>query len=239
VDSYLPKFEVASIKPNPNGGIAGFFGYPGGKVRVGFSTVEMLMSYAFEVQPFQIAGAPSWVQNDHYDIVGIPPASSESSKANPPSPKFPLSHEQRQMLQALLMDRFQLKFHRETRTGPVYVLVKRGSTLKLQPAKNNNESPWVGSNIGGAINGDGIAGKNISMPLLCLRLSRYLQRSVLDETGLQGAFDFKYEYVNSDPNEDIVASIFTSVQEIGLKLKADKGPVETIVIDHIERPSPD
>ena len=77
------------------------------------------------------------------------------------------------------------------------------------------------------------------MPQLAARLSRHLQRPVLDETGLIGSFDFKFDYSHDDPKseEDFIASIVASVQGIGLRLKSDKGPVETIVIDHVEKPS--
>ena len=77
--------------------------------------------------------------------------------------------------------------------------MKGSGKLKLHPAKDKSGFPRVGSNIGGALNGDGIAGKNVSMPLLAIRLSRYLQRPVLDETGLKEAFDFEYDYNNGDP----------------------------------------
>jgi uncharacterized protein (TIGR03435 family) len=234
-----PAFEVTSVKPSnlKLGGAIGIFTYPGGKVMGGFCTFDMLMMYAFDMQPFQISGGPDWVHSERYDIVGLPPASSKSSTADPPSPKSPLNEEQRQMLQALLIDRFQLKFHRENRIGPVYLLVKSGAKLKLRPAKDKDDYPWAGSNGGGAISGDGIAGKNISMPLLATRLSRYLDHPVLDQTGLKGSFDFEYVYTSDDSNEDLVTSILTSVQGIGLKLKPAKGPVETVVIDHVESPS--
>jgi uncharacterized protein (TIGR03435 family) len=230
----LPEFEVASIRPNPNGGIAGIYAYPGGRIRCAFCTLEMLMIYAFDVQPYQVTGGPGWIHREGYTLAAQPPASSESSKANPPSPQSPLTGEQRQMLQALLIDRFQLKFHRESRIGTVYVPTKGGGKLNLQSPKNKNDLPSVWTN-------GGLFGKNASMPLLALRLSRNLQRPVLDETGLNGAFDFKYEYSDEDSNQnydDFVASILTSVQGLGLKLGAAKGPVETIVIDHLERPSP-
>jgi uncharacterized protein (TIGR03435 family) len=235
----LPEFEVVSIRLNPEPGIRGFITYPGGKIMCEFCTLKMLMMDAFDIQPFQILGGPSWSQTDGYNIIAIPPSVSQSSKFNPPSPKSPLIEEQRQMLQALLRDRFQLRFHRENRTGPVYVLAKGNGKLRLQPAKDRNAFPWVGNTIGGAINGDGIAGKNISMPLLATRLSRYFRRPVVDETGLKGVFDFQYDYYHGDEksDEDLDASIITSLQEIGLKIKAAKGPVETIVIDHVERPS--
>ena len=144
------------------------------------------------------------------------------------------------MLQALLADRFQLKYHREIKEGPVYVLLKGNNKLQLQDPKNKDDFPWVGnSNGGGAIFGNGIAGMNISMPLLATRLSRYMGRPVLDQTGLEGSFDFKFEYPlpSDDQRPDVITSIITSIQGIGLKLQAAKGPVETIVIDQAEKPS--
>jgi uncharacterized protein (TIGR03435 family) len=196
--------------------------------------------FAFDVQPYQVAGGPGWIHEAAFSIDAEPPASSESARLNPPSPYSPLSEEQRLMLRALLIDRFQLKFHRENRTGQVYVLAKGSGALNLQPPKDVNGDPWVGSNAGGGLNGDGIAGQNISMPLLAVRLGRYLEHPVLDETGLKGSFDFKFQIPDYDQNQDaqdFVGSILTSLKGIGLNLKSTKGPVETIVIDHVEGPS--
>jgi uncharacterized protein (TIGR03435 family) len=151
--------------------------------------------------------------------------------------KSPFNEEQRRMLQALLRDRFQLGFHRTSSIGPVYVLLKGTGKLNMQPAKDQRESPWVGSKQGGVISGDGIEGKNISIPLLSSRLSRFLKCPVLDETGLDGSFDFQYDYVGDDSSDNYVASILTSVQGIGLKLKAGKGPIDTIIIDDAQKPS--
>ncbi|SPF38684.1 conserved exported hypothetical protein [Candidatus Sulfopaludibacter sp. SbA4] len=233
-----PAFEVASLKPaNPQDSVIGLFTYPGGRITVTLYTLEMLLEEAFDIQAFQLSGGPRWMHDDRYDIVAKPPASSKSGKANPPYPKAPPNDEQRQMLQTLLVDRFQLKFHRETREGPVYLLLKGNNQLNLQDARNKDDYPWAGSLGGGAISGNGIAGTNISMPLLATRLSRYLERPVLDQTGLKGSFDFKVAYQSDDPHPDIVSSILTSVQGLGLKLEAARGPVETIVIDHAEKPS--
>ena len=177
------------------------------------------------------------MNEDPFDIEAKPPASSKSSKANPANPKTPLNEEQRQMLQSLLADRFQLRFHRETREGPVYLLVRGNRELKLREPKNKDEYSWAGSVAGGAISGDGLAGINISMAQLAARLSGYMGRPVLDQTGLQGSFDFKYEYLSDNPDYvHVIPSILTSIEGIGLKLKASTGPVETIVIDHTERP---
>ncbi len=72
---------------------------------------------------------------------------------------------------------------------------------------------------------------------LAARLSSYMGRPVLDQTGVNGSFDFKYDQVSDDPHPDVAAWIITSLQALGLKLEASKGPVDTIVIDHAEKPS--
>ena len=75
------------------------------------------------------------------------------------------------------------------------------------------------------------------MPDLAWRLSRYVQRPVLDKTGLSGSFDFLVPYPSEDPRPDVISMILTTVQGLGLKLESSRGPVETIVIDHAEKPS--
>jgi uncharacterized protein (TIGR03435 family) len=213
------------------------FTYPGGKVAAGLCTLKMLVMFAFDVQEYQISGGPGWINDDRFDITAVPPSSSQASKLNPPSPKVPPNDEQRQMLTTLLIDRFQLKFHRTNQTGPVYALERNKGKLKLEDSKNKDQSPWVGSVGRGAINGDGLAGANISMPQLAARLSRYLERPVVDRTGLNGSYDFTYPYSEADTDRDVVSCIFTSLKGLGLSLKPAKGPVEKVVIDHVERPT--
>jgi uncharacterized protein (TIGR03435 family) len=236
--SGLPAFEVASVKPSdPHQRFFEMLTWPGGRITVTMYTLKQLMEEAFSVQPFQISGGPHWIDEDRYDLEARPPASSKSSKANPPFSKLPPNDEQRQMLQTLLADRFQLKYHVETKEGLVYLLVKAKKELKLQSAKNKDDYPWAGSAGGGVPFAHGIRGENISMAQLATRLSGPLGHLVLDQTGIEGSFDFMVEYASDDPNSDVIASILTSIQALGLKLESSKGPVETIVIDHAEKPS--
>ena len=226
-----PAFEVASVKEaTPRDRIIGIYTYAGGRITASLYTLQMLIEEAFDVQPFQVSGGPHWMQVERYDLEAKPPQSSLSAKANPPYPKAPLNAEQRQMLVALLAERFQLKFHRETREGPVYLLVQSGKPLTLDKAKDPNAFPWAGA-------ANGIAGTNITMPQFATRLSGFLKRQVMDRTGLEGAFDFKFELHAADPQPDMISSIFESLQGIGLKLEASRGPVQSIVIDHAEKPS--
>jgi uncharacterized protein (TIGR03435 family) len=230
-----PAFEVASVKPwDPPGGrgeINGFYTYPGGRIVCNGCTLEYLIMQAFDVQSFQIAGGPGWMKIDRFGIEARPPASSKSSKSRPALAKLPPNEEQRQMVQT------QLKFRQETKEGSVYALTKGSKALKLQEAKDQNDYPWAGGLGGGLPSGDGLAGTNISMPQLVKRMSDWLGRPVLDETGLTGSFDFRFEYHSEDPHPDVISSIITSFQGLGLKLESSKGPVETIVIDHAEKPS--
>jgi uncharacterized protein (TIGR03435 family) len=238
-NSDLPHFEIVSIKRSKMAGVIGIFNLPGGKVEATLSSVQALIMAAYNVQGFQILGGPRWISTEWYDVIAIPPEDSKSRKENPPSPKIPINEEQQKMLQALLRDRFQLRIHLEQKTGSVYLLLKGKNGGRLRQSKDEQGAPWVGSNEGGMISGDGIAGRNISIGLLASRLSRYLERPVYDQTGLKGSFDFNYSYTGDvKTREDLISSIFTSVDGIGLKLKADKGPVEYLVIDHVERPSP-
>lgn len=233
-----PAFEVASIKPSPPAGMLGYLTYPGGRVRCGHCTLEMLITYAFDIQQFQISGGPDWIHTERYELDARVPSSSESSKANPSVPNAPMTTEQRAMLATLLKDRFQLRFHRETGNAPVYFLMKGSKPLKLTPAKTIRDFPWVGSPHNGDVRGDGVAGISVTMPILAFKLSRYMGRPVVDRTGIEGYFDFQYDYVSDDPHPNVISTIVTSVDELGLKLKSGKGPVERILIDQGEKPSP-
>jgi len=243
-DAKLPQFDVATIKPFGKRGIAGVLTYPGGRVVAGHMNLRMLLMFACDVQPFQVAGGPPWIDSDYFNIEAKPPDSSPSARLNPPNPKLPMSDEQRQMLLALLIERFQLKFHVESREGPVYLLQRGTGDPKLDPPKDPNTFPWVGGLEGGAITwGTGVAGQNISMPLLAERLSPYFKRPVIDKTGITGSFDFKFRTNDLDPTvpvtgDDVISSIFASIRGIGLKLVPAKAPITTIVVDHAEPPSP-
>ncbi len=236
-----PTFEVATVKPadlmaRDRLGI-GLFTYPGGRIVANKCPLDYLIEQAFDLQRFQIAGAPGWAHADLFNIEAKPPASSKSSESNPNNPKLPPNQEQRQMLQALLVDRFHLKYTIETREGPVYLLVKTNREPKLTGPKDENAYPWAGSVGGGAISGDGLAGTNITMAQLAGRLSPYMGRPVIDRTGLAAAYDFKFEYHGDDRTNDLISTILTSVQALGLKLETGKGPVKTLVIQSVEKPA--
>lgn len=233
----VPAFEVVSVKPWASREVNGMYTYAGGRIECHGCTLQYLMMNAFDIQPFQLSGGPGWADVERYEIVATPPASSKSSQSRPPYSKAPPNEEQRQMMQSLLMDRFELKYHRETREGPVYLLVKGRGELKMKDSEDKSAYPWSGSPRGGMIMGDGLKGINESMPDLAWRLSRYLERPVLDQTGLSGSFDFLVPYPSDDARPDVISMILTTVQGLGLKLESSRGPVENIVIEHVGKPS--
>jgi uncharacterized protein (TIGR03435 family) len=145
----------------------------------------------------------------------------------------------RSEVQGLLQDRFQLQFHRETRTAPVYSLAIAKGGIKLSAS----DSPQKGINAGQGT----MLGEGASMTQLASKLSRLLQRPVVNNTGLAGNYDFKLAWT---PDRELSApsgqpadtaagpSIFSALQEqLGLRLEATKGPVDVLVIDQVDKPS--
>jgi len=228
--AFQPAFEVASVKPTAHRAraVGTVRTFPGGRVTIEGSPLEHLVEVALDVQRFQVTGGQDWMYVEGFDIEAKPPDDSESGRSK--GRGSILSEEQRQMLLTLLVERFQFEYHRETRQGLVYFLVRTNKKLKMEETKKGDVLPWVSGPE------TGIAGGNVSMALFARRLSRWLDRPVIDRTELDGFYDFKFEYDSADPGGDIAASILVSIQGLGLRLEPGKGPVETIVVDRVERP---
>jgi uncharacterized protein (TIGR03435 family) len=230
-----PAFEVASIRPTVTREINGLSTYPGGRVEWRGCSLKYLVTESFGLDWYQVSGGPEWISYDRYDLEAKPPASSKTSRLMPAERWVAPNDEQRQMLQALLAERFQLQFHRETREGPVDLLKRGSRPLKLDDAKNKNAFPWSGGLHNGAVQNDGMAGINESMQDFAKRLGPYFERPVLDRTGIAGSFDFRFEYHTDERTPDLFTVITESLRGIGLKLETAKGPVERLVIDHAEK----
>ena len=169
-------------------------------------------------------------------IEAKPPASSKLSSFAPLSREAPLVEEQRQMLLALLMDRFQLKFHRESKEGVVYVLTKGPQEPMFGPPQHPEYRMYFAGLLGGG-NGT-VSGGNATMEFIASQLSRSMGSPVIDRTGLAGPFDFTLEHLYDPAEEvDLVTIAQRTVRDLGLKLERSRGPVEMIVIDHLEKPS--
>ena len=234
-----PKFEVASIKPSDPGGTSGIrrSGY-----RIAFSNSSLLflITWAYDIQSDRLYSQPKWLDSVRYDIVGNAPAESLNVR-----PRLGQIGPFQRMMQALLAERFKLAVHRENRELAMYALVvaKGGPKVRLmEPPAAIGQNPFDMPGRGQMV------GTQVSADMLARVLSNQLHRSVQDYTALKGVFDFKLEWepeaagLDEDPTvpgskgRAAGASLFTAIQEqLGLKLEARKGPVEVLVIDHIER----
>jgi len=244
-----PVFEVASIKPNNtaanNGEIHFTGGASGGRLTAENVPVRFLVQWAYHIREFQLSGGPGWLASEKFDIAAKPEGGASADRM-------------RLMMQTLLEERFKLRLHRETKEHSLYTLVPAKSGIKLQPSTADCEALARVESAGqpsrrqcGAwFRGENqFTGTKISMSEFVEDLSNLLDRPVVDKTGFTADFDVTLQWTPEEQraapdglpdNSDATASpaIFTALQEqLGLKLDFGKGPVETIVIDHIEKPS--
>jgi uncharacterized protein (TIGR03435 family) len=223
------EFDVASIHLNRSAGDGATINtLPGGRFRAANVSLKALVQTAFGVRDFQVTGGPRWLDTTAWDI------EARSVEAAPGDQELSAG-KLRPLLQALLASRFQLRFHRETREGPMYSLTVAKGGSKLMPHTG------TGGPSGGTLRSGGKATMKVSkvtIANLAEALSGTLDRAVADNTGLHGEYDFTLEWAPDQSAGASGPSIFTALQEqLGLKLESVRGPVETIVIDSAERAS--
>ena len=224
-----PSYEVATIKSSdPDDGKSGFHTM-GHRLFLENEPMDRLIAFAYAIHPKQIVDGPEWFSKDRYDINGVPDIDGQ-----------PSVQQQREMLQKLLAERLGLKFQRAKRDLSIFAITvaKGGPKLAVSKSDPNSLLDQTGS-------GNGVEQMwkftNNSMADFAQGMQYFLDRPVVDETGLKGRFDFKLEWtmdgsLNNDPKAP--PGLFTAVQEqLGLKIEGTKGPADVLVIDHVERPS--
>ncbi len=245
-------FEVASVKPGDPSDPRMMISAGSGRFRTVNAPVILLVRFAWNVQDFQIAGLPAWAKTERFSIDArwSDPADMDPTQMHTFDARVHLR------LQDLLENRFALKVHRQTKEMPVYALLVSKSGPKLTAA-----SPQTDPKTRGMLRtGRGeLSGTAVTIERLVKELTAQTGRTVIDKTGLKGEYDFKLQWtpepgqINSmapPPGAQAPAmaeaaasdatgpSLVTAIQEqLGLKLESTKGPVEVIVIDHVERPS--
>ena len=220
-----PAFEVASVKaaepgaPSP-GDIPRNMDSSAGHFAMRNVPLRYLIEWAYDLKDYEIVG-PDWIKADNrVDIVATAPGASEN--------------DMRQMLQTLLLERFGMKAHRETKNLDIYALLPGKGPSKLKEAAAD-EVTALGAGEGGT--------KFTKQPVsrFTFLLTRRMDRPAIDMTGLKGLYDFTIDLsglgFNGNPPSDTSApSIFTTVQQnLGLRLEAQKAPVEILVVDHVEK----
>jgi uncharacterized protein (TIGR03435 family) len=238
-----PSLEVATIKPSQPGARGKGFGFNGTHFRAVNFDVNDMIAVGFGLDAKQIIGAPDWLATDLFDVDGVPDA-----------PGRPNIKQQGEMLQELLTDRFALKFHREQRELPVYAiqLAAGGPKMKETTAAANDPQGFGFRGLGDLVV------RNMSMKDFAFGMqSAVTDRPVVDQTGLTARYDFTLKWTPDDSqfaqfrgvvpptppaagdNPNAPPSLYTAMQEtLGLKFTATKAPDDVIVIDHVEKPSP-
>jgi uncharacterized protein (TIGR03435 family) len=239
-----PTFDVVSVKPNKSSDSDNRWGrHPGGGWFMINMTAGFLIRQAYPTKVEEVVGAPAWAISDRFDV---------DARAT----FVPTVEQERLMLRALLADRFKLAAHYETQERPIYNLVvaradgrlgaqlrhididcatyKRPVAASGTAKPNVNGAPTCGYRLSGGSTTLSLISGGRSMQGLADSISDYAGRPVFDKTGLTGYYAFTLEFMGGNDG----VSIFTALQEqLGLKLEPARGPLDVVVIDHIERPT--
>jgi len=234
-----PGVEVATVKPAQPGAHIFELTMRGGHLVIKALTVHDLIKFVYPVQKRQITGGLSWMSTERWDI-----------EVKPDIPGSPNQQQMQEIVQKLLAERFGLKVHEEKRKMTAYIL----SVGKNGPKMTTSADPFPDPNFiigpGGSLH---VRGTTMGYFAQLLQVS-ILDRPVVDQTGLTGRWDFTLKWT---PDESQFADgpwgppkpaaddpkgsppLFTAIQEqLDLKLEAQKTQVPVVVIDHVERPSP-
>jgi uncharacterized protein (TIGR03435 family) len=253
-------FDVASIKPHKADDSRPYFPQfqPGGRFTSRGVPLKIIIAIAWNVgfQSVRLSGGPAWINSIDglYDIEAKAPEG-----AFPPGlPANIRDQRMKQMLQALLEDRFKLKIRRETRELPVYAVVVAKNGPKLDKAKIEEKDCLQTATIGAACHtimggrGRGLHGEAVSLSDVLSYVENWTDRPLVDKTGIQGLFNIQTRGwtelqpgqapppgAKAEDGSDLadVPTLFTVFEQLGLKLQAQKGSADIFVIEHVERPS--
>lgn len=243
-----PVFEVVSVKAHADDGVPESIAVqPNGDVRFTAFPLRTLITMAYRaegIQRFdQLIGAPAWIASDRFDVVGKAGAQAMTSS------QIPLA------LRAVLRDRFALRLHADTRDVPAYGLIVARADRRLGPQLRASTAAcpapgeaaaepdrWCGIRAAGGV----IQGRSVTAAQLAGNLAGYpaVDRVVTDRTSLTGVYDLRVEYspafVDRDAGAATGPSLFTALTEqLGLTLQPETQRVPVLVIDRVEKPSPD
>ena len=241
----VPVLDVISVRPDTDEDAR--MGLTGDGLNARGASLHWLLTEAFQINGDQLAGEPSWSASALWAI--------DAKVVGEDVPLLTqLTLAQRLgMYQQILTERFGLKYHHEQRERPAYALVvaKGGPRLTASDAETVAQATQHPGRPGNLQMGRGsISGEGTTMHFLAIMLSRQLGRTVVDQTGLTGRYDFKLAWTpeddavpapqTADSSADLAGgpSLFAAISEqLGLKLESIKGPVDVLVIDHVEKPT--
>lgn len=258
------KFEVASIRPSPDGppapGAAGVH-ISQQQVRFSYLSLRDYIGIAYRV-PVQLISAPEWINSARFDVSATFPAGATAEH-------FP------QLVQSLLRDRFHLQAHRESREFPIYVLEVARAGLKIAavPEEALKEGPFSVTSSGDAngvaadlgqgaslvVNSTRFEARKVTMATLVETLGRFVDRTIVDQTKLEGRYTVGFDIRSEDygpmmvraavnagipmPSQALAlldgasaaASVFDGLKALGLSLEPRRGPLDMLVVDSIDK----
>jgi uncharacterized protein (TIGR03435 family) len=233
-----PEFDAMSIKPSAPGAQGRGLTVRGRQILTINTPASFIISFIYGVHSHQIVGAPGWADTENYDMVGTP-----AQEGTPNQTQL------KTMFKKLLADRFQLKFHMEKRELSVYAIQVGKNGPKMTVSQSDPKGlPGLGFSGLGKLN----AANSTMKDLASLFQTAVLDRPVVDQTGLDGHYDFALSWTPDEsqfagmglkvppPSDkpDAPPDLTTAMlDQLGLKLAAVKAPVDVIVIDKIEKPS--
>lgn len=261
-----PAFEVASIKPSNQtaGEVTAGVHIDGSQVRAAAMSFRDYIGMAYRLRSYQIQG-PDWMAEQRFDLAATLPAGSSTAQFS-------------DMMQTLLAERFNLKLHHEKKEFPVYVLEVAKTPLKLQASKpdpNADAADKSVANVTGSGSAQGVSvnlgqgssytfannrfeATKLTMMQFAGNLERFVDRPIVDMTGLDGRYDFGLDVTEEDyrlmliragVNSGVVlppaalrlletgspVSLFDALQKLGLKLDARKAPLDVVVVDEARK----
>ena len=252
----VPVFEVVSVKPNDSGTVdSSSMVMAGGRYLARNATLRSMIRTAWQVHDDQIIGGPDWIGADRFDLTAKAPG-------NPPLAGFII--QARLMLRSALADRFKLTLQPERREIPVYALVLARSDGRTGPQLARTDAascagpprpvpvapgapePSEPSPCDSAFSRPAhLSGRGRDAATLITQIGQWADRVVVDRTGLTGKFDWDLQWTPESLTpltgaQTTGVPFVTALQEqLGLKLEAQRAPIDVLVIARAERPTPD
>ena len=253
-DAPAATFDVVSVKPNNSVGQGGQISRRDGKggLSIVNQTLRALIQFAYQLQPSQLVDAPEWINRERFDI-------EARTSLKLPVTRLSETSQESLMLRAVLEDRFNLRARREARPLEVFALVVARADRRLgpnlrRPTNDFCERRFEAYKSGATLPNPagqvcGISGSNDQLTAGSFALSSFanflsgqVRRIVIDRTNLDGVWDFTLKWTpndaqQTDPDRPL---IFTALEEqLGLKLESTTAPVDVLVVERVERPTPD
>jgi uncharacterized protein (TIGR03435 family) len=220
--------EVAVVKPHPSAVMHNNFSFVKNRFELEDQPLLKLIAFAYSMNPRQILGAAGWVSESHWDLSGTTNLDMDATRP-----------QQQQLIRQLLVERFGLKFHREDRTMPAYALQVVKDRPKLTVAADPTAQPMEWTEGHDWVRTENYRSSTMADFLIIKQL--FMDRPLVDQTGLPGRYDFKLTYSYGDApsaEADSPPPMFTAIKEqLGLKFEPVKAAVEVMVIDVVGSPT--